>query len=418
MKGELTAYYVDYGYSPYEYGSLLPLLQLDYPDLVINATAFATQDELLQTIMTELNAGAGPDLILMNYATPLSFDKLSRNGTFLNLSPYMASDSSYDPANYYESVIQAGQVNGNQYILPLAFSQMNFLTTQEKLHSNGAKLTGDYTWEDVLDALTSAVETAALNDETIPTAMLVNRDTFLAMLLSGLGIPIVDIDKGQVILKKEDCQKIADTVKAWRPYARKAFSDKEALVLNTQSYTNVEYFICNNNNYLYYYQIKQVDAIMEEETVFIPFPSFTDSSQTVGQVSMYAAVNSNSTNKQLAYDTIRALMDFPLSGSFEFSAIDYCYPIRKDTFQNILNVGLTGTITVSIDKNERRFHFNEETNKEILNQVNSIQDIVIENQDINKILDECLYDYIFTDTRTFDECWDDLVNRLTLYINE
>ena len=41
MEGELTAYYVDYGNPDLAYGSLLPLLQTDFPDLKIDATAFS-----------------------------------------------------------------------------------------------------------------------------------------------------------------------------------------------------------------------------------------------------------------------------------------------------------------------------------------------------------------------------------------
>ena len=62
--------------------------------------------------------------------------KAMKNHSFLNLSDY-ADANSFDPANYYSAVLATGQLDGQQYILPLSFSVPLFVGAENVITESG-----------------------------------------------------------------------------------------------------------------------------------------------------------------------------------------------------------------------------------------------------------------------------------------
>lgn len=104
-----------------------PGIRLEYVSPVGGATDPAARETQIQQINTEIITGGGPDVFLM--ATLRFTDsnlfpdiqKAMQNDSFLDLSEY-AGTNGFDGGSCYPAILEAGQREGHQYILPLSFS--------------------------------------------------------------------------------------------------------------------------------------------------------------------------------------------------------------------------------------------------------------------------------------------------------
>lgn len=134
--------------------------QKKYPKIHINVEillnssppANATEEEATQLseqcsaqisrLRAEVMSGKGPDLF---YYEPLTWadnlfadvSKAIYAGTFCDLAPYLVADSNFRTEDFYAPLLEAGNVNGKQYVVPLSFTMPMFLTTSKNLVSIG-----------------------------------------------------------------------------------------------------------------------------------------------------------------------------------------------------------------------------------------------------------------------------------------
>lgn len=114
----------------------------------IEIKEFDSEDEMLTKMSTEMMAGTGPDIFTLDQCLP--FEKLMKNNSFADIKELAENDTSEDKLNfsdYNQLVIQCGQYNGRQYIVP-CFYEINTLTaldtSAEKYNlplENGTSLT-------------------------------------------------------------------------------------------------------------------------------------------------------------------------------------------------------------------------------------------------------------------------------------
>ena len=92
-----------------------------YPNITIIKTAFDNRDQFDTTVVNELNAGAGPDILMIGSSSSLDMRKLAQNGAFEQLDAYMeAEGESMNTEIYIDGVLEAGQVAGRQYWMPFS----------------------------------------------------------------------------------------------------------------------------------------------------------------------------------------------------------------------------------------------------------------------------------------------------------
>ena len=88
---------------------------------------YEAREAEITRLNAELLAGGGPDLFLMGQRLTScnlfpDLQKSMRNGAFLNCTPWMnAYGINLAGNDYWPCLMQAGQVDGNQYIVPLSF---------------------------------------------------------------------------------------------------------------------------------------------------------------------------------------------------------------------------------------------------------------------------------------------------------
>ena len=119
-----------------------PEIHLEFVSPVSGASDPAARETEINQLNTEIITGGGPDIFLMQtlrFTDENLFpdvQKAMKNHSFLNLSDY-ADANSFDPANYYSGVLAAGQLDGQQYILPLSFSVPLFVGAENVITGSG-----------------------------------------------------------------------------------------------------------------------------------------------------------------------------------------------------------------------------------------------------------------------------------------
>lgn len=420
MKGELSIYYIDYSdqYDKLQSNNfsltiLLNDMKNQYKNLKINPTAFPSHEEFMTQVSTELNVGKGPDLFLMDYANKLNINKLAKNGTIVNMTPYIKNDKTFDIKNYYEPVINAGKINGKQYVLPISFSYTNLFTTKECLKENNVNLEKGYTYKDVLNAISKSINKADEDNQTIPLAQILNRNDYVTMLLIAFSIPVIDYNKDKVILDKDMFREIADFTKKYYPYAVEAFENKQQNKFFSENLNKVDYFICNNQNFPNSLYLNENLSSIEKNYVNLSLPKFDNPNKMSGQIYHYTMINSNSKNKQLAYHASRTMMDIATHKN-----IGDNFPVNRQRFDEHLNLIMNSNNNSVLDNNKLPIVVSEKQTSEIKSILDNIKSVSLYNIDELMIIRDGINPYISGENKTFDECFNEIVNKLNLYINE
>ena len=123
------------------------LISYFYPEINLEFEAFFNggmeREQQLSRMRTEIVAGEGPDIFLLNTyqmdysdtCEPLFVDveKTMRNRIFLPLDEYIAESEHYIPEEHLQIVMDAGKLDGEQLVLPLLYSMDLRLYDSEKV---------------------------------------------------------------------------------------------------------------------------------------------------------------------------------------------------------------------------------------------------------------------------------------------
>lgn len=119
-----------------------PEIHLEFVSPVSGASDPAARETEINQLNTEIITGGGPDVFLMQtlrFTDDNLFpdvQKAMQNHSFLNLSDY-ADANAFDPSSCYSGVLAAGQLDDQQYILPLSFSVPLFVGAENVITGSG-----------------------------------------------------------------------------------------------------------------------------------------------------------------------------------------------------------------------------------------------------------------------------------------
>lgn len=104
------------------------------------------RQEEINEIHQEMQAGGGPDLFLMDsiYSPEQVFPDMNeaiRSGCFADLNEYYLADSDLKREQLNTTIMEAGVVDGAQYVLPLRYNFPAVFVDSDRLHEAG--LTAD-----------------------------------------------------------------------------------------------------------------------------------------------------------------------------------------------------------------------------------------------------------------------------------
>lgn len=300
----------------------------------------------IQKLQTEMMSGGGPDLFFFSsqqygarYEGEIrqwlfkDFNKAMHIGSFADLSSLMEADESWDPAQFYEPVMQAGAIDGKQYILPVSISYPAvFAVDSERIQAADA--------DSFLRLLT---EKQVVFNRQIPSVF---------SSVQPLSLFSQPIDYAQEALRLTE-EELAESVRLCDAYNQVSkgtaynpeISDEE----NTARQETAQTVLSAENPLIAAYLGQPCFSIAqqakEDDTGFSVYPVASFDGEYPALVTDMAAVSAGSAHPQEAYDFIKLLLSKEIqSGSgFAVDKGDYSkfygnlacsylagVPVRKD----------------------------------------------------------------------------------------
>lgn len=142
----------------YAFGSDMPGYEEYFPELTWRLVdkSYLTPEQFEEELLRELDGGGGPDLIFMDEANGVSPEYLMESGYLAeigNVETYVVGKLSYLPGT-----LEAGQVDGRQYVLPVYIQCPAVFGLRDTLEAAGIDTEQSY---ESLDAFLEAFQEAA-----------------------------------------------------------------------------------------------------------------------------------------------------------------------------------------------------------------------------------------------------------------
>ena len=255
-------------------------------------------EAFFKRISAEVMSGSGPDLIILGQRG-MNGNKMMRSGAFADLNEFIENDPDFDLSKYNGKVLEAGQADGKQYIMPLTYTIPLVLTTQEMLDKTGFDISTADNYnaflEECLDVQGKNIEgvpelsmtwslTPYLADAVDYDTKEVKIDTPENRETMRLNYEVVDIHRGE---------------EGWGP-STGGIDDALRVIENKTIFS-----VVNMPFALYFYSYR---ALKDVGTPVQAAVRDTEG-RLIAQVAESAAINANSPNKQNAYEFIKLMLD-------------------------------------------------------------------------------------------------------------
>ena len=309
-------------YSLYEF-------KQQHPDVEVT-TDFQpyTEDDPLgeaffKRISAEVMSGSGPDLIILEQRG-MNPNKMMRSGAFADLNEFIENDPDFDLSKYNGKVLEAGQVEGKQYIMPLTYTIPLVLTTQEMLDKTGFDIS---TADNYNAFLEECLDVQGKNIEGVPElSMTWSLTPYLA--------DAVDYDTREVKVNTPENREtmrlnyeVVDVhigEEGWGP-STGGIDDALRVIENKTIFSVVHMPFA-----LYFYSYR---ALKDVRTPVQAAVRDTEG-RLMAEVGESVAINANSPNKQNAYEFIKLMLD-GLSSEHQMSGMVYI-PVSNEAVESYL----------------------------------------------------------------------------------
>ena len=116
----------------------------------VSVVKFASRDRMIQQMSTEIMAGGGPDIVIMDNELPIS--KLIDQGAFVDMNTFIENDKSekaLDMKNYNKNLMDTGVYNGKRYMMPMLYKPDIFITNTFLLKQYGIEKNAKPTYQNI-----------------------------------------------------------------------------------------------------------------------------------------------------------------------------------------------------------------------------------------------------------------------------
>ncbi|MGN1131777.1 MAG: ABC transporter substrate-binding protein [Ruminococcus sp.] len=118
----------------------------------VTVVKFDSRDRMIQQMSTEIMAGGGPDIVVLDNELPIS--KLINQGAFVDINKFIESDKSenaLDMENYNKNLMDTGVYNGKRYMMPMLYKPDIFITNTSLLQEYGIDKSTKLTYQSISD---------------------------------------------------------------------------------------------------------------------------------------------------------------------------------------------------------------------------------------------------------------------------
>jgi len=380
----------------------------EYPEAEINILTFESYEEVNERLKTELMSGEGPDVLLFNsdYSGEDPY-KLSASGTLMSLDEYMGELADTE---YFKVLLDAGIQGEHQYFLPLSWNILQAYSTQERIEEKGYD-------HDLYTAIVTESDILKDDENFAISSLQLNRADVLNYFLEVTGNQLFDGSSNELTDNKEEIQQTAECVKV--------IYDNLGKIRNISTkYRNdfsgsVSHFTYLIEDYPFMHNLRFYEtlypALMGEKMYFTPFTQM-DSEDVTAQIIQYGAINANSKNADAAWKLLKYMLDMPASMDFsKYKAYSiYFAPVNIAAYEACVEELNTNTC---VGPGRKVGPLTDENKQILIDMPERVKEGVIPNSVLGTIIQECMEPYLLGND-SFDNCYETLMQRLGLYLNE
>lgn len=260
----------------------------------IELVHYNSTDELNTKIMT----GNGPDIIIMEDGLISDYKKIIQAGAFADLTKYIEKDKEITSDNYFTKVLDCGNFEGKQYIIPLAFTvPVAYLTddNSKKYHLNIKK--GETGFE--------VLENVKNSDFPIDKKPVVGVG-WQSLFPTFLSYQPYDYKSGSVDINTDEFKTALELVKSYYNNNFLKMNDQTGFLIDSPLYSN-KCFISG----MYKNKAFNCDIVL----------LLTNDKRLNAYVKVSAAISSTCKDKKAAYKFVKQLMNRTYG--------DYYIPINR-----------------------------------------------------------------------------------------
>lgn len=297
-------------------------------------------------LRAEIMSGKGPDLFLLrtsyiwNDNLFADVSKAIYSGTFCDLTSYLINDSTFKVEDFYTPLLDAGNIKGKQYIIPLSFTMPMFITTQNNLKSIGFD-----------QAIAEKSMTAFLKEAERCLPAKQWNDMTLIDYVESLDQPLLDYQNSTVKLDTTAARSAMSYAKMfknpnWQPDPHKEYNPTLSLSPNYTGDLDRSHKLVSGQLKLFGCPLflggsipahAQIMQKLGTQPLFLDFPN--EKGGVTATVDSYAAIRANSSHAKAAYGLIRYLLGNECQKSKAYPGV--YLPVRKESLRDNLELGRT-----------------------------------------------------------------------------
>ena len=308
--------------------------QQAHPNIELTFVSPATNDltereALIQQLNAAILSGGGPDLFIMEgyRRTEINLfpdiEKAMANGTFLDLTDAMEKQGLSRTEDSYAAVLDAGQWEGRQYVLPLAFS-VPLMTSAT----------------DALNASSFDLQRAMHSMDSLLTELLRIREEQPVLVITGidpLGVlaqPVLDYEGRQVKLDTPAARRALELEKIFRTgaiaydLARGLFDDADPAQVRDGFAAGAPFAVLQDSKFSINL-LRQCQALGIEASV-MPVPN--EEGTITAKIGSYAMGSRSTKHPEAVADLLLYLVSEECQSAAAYADYDQ-FPVRKGCMQ-------------------------------------------------------------------------------------
>lgn len=384
-----------------------------YANIDVVKKTFADPTQMDELVVNELLVGEGPDIIIFSDQTGLDVLRMAQNGSFASLDKKMEKDENLSIADYITSAIDAGKIDGKQYILPLTI-KIPFIIYNGDDDSNFLP-NHVITHRQFMDSLITNIDRFKDNENY---GVIAGANPIIPMLISTQVLAISENNKPDNL----NDANLKDVVEWIYTYYHE-YQSKSRNILSRSGMNNIS--VAESFMYGYDFSLDLLNNVWAHENYYreaginrLGISVFNEigSNNVAAVLGSYGVITNNA--HPYAYDFLRIAMDAnPMSDD----RVLYGLSANIENIRTHINAYMNKPETFYRISPDLAFWVEPMSGDmgDTLNQIfDSINNVVILNPKIVGIFQEAFSPYIYENSKPYDECAADFKQRLNLYLSE
>lgn len=380
-----------------------------------------TEEEYGTKLAAELMAGSGPDVFFHYVEVKAAIDpyKMMKSGAFLDLTDYFREDKTYNPSDFNQIVLRAGQLDGRQYLVPAGYDIPLFMTTEKIANEVGFKAQNCTNYISTMEEIISVTEENPMNFS--PQGQLFKCITpFFSPVFTGSHW--IDHYGGTVNVDTPEMKKFYELTKEYLlPYRVTPSQAVWPSQLYSTALTapSVNFVDINRSSYKMLFANLQLIEQAGDVPICIPWRSFDGKIEACSQ--QFIGVKRNTRNPQAAYQFIRVWLSQEYLMKEGAWGTDTSIPLnnlavkmrlkkaQEPAYVYYSEMGGEGQVVELKGLSDR-------TVENYLNLFNEIDYCTWENPTIY-MMRETMEDY-YSGARSYESCISEVQSKLEIYLTE